>query len=67
MFLKTDFTSELVVGQNLGKSKKKSNFLKKGWKPKNPKYPGFGVEIWDFFTNGLIDAKQTLSTNKSSK
>ena len=49
MFLKTGFTSELVVGQNLGKSKKKSNFLKKGWKPKNPKYPDFGVEIWKIF------------------
>ena len=48
IFLKTDFTSRFVVGQNLGKSKKKSNFLKKGWKPKKLKYLIFGVETGNF-------------------
>ena len=44
----TDFTSGFLIGQNLRKIKKICEILKKGWKPKNPKYLSLGVDTGKF-------------------
>ena len=66
MFLKTDFTSELVVGQNLGKSKKNLIFSKKVENLKIRNIQVSGLKSWKFFVNWFIGAKQTFSASKSS-